>query len=188
MTKIAYDLDAGFDSLVATGFFLCARRVLTVRRFLTVCGSRFALKASGCILNPCGWEQGTKWDHIRVGSSPGGIKTAKQRPVLFSRFLRIRTPENDTSTAWRTLLAINPFLGARTNRSTTAVRNTKLCKLEKNENGSVVAIFLEPQIFAVSFLPVSVEGKHTTGEEDRSMWTCQGRHSILTSTPLCPAI
>ena len=56
------------------------RRLLTVRRFLTVDGSCFALTASGGScggINIClhiyGGEQGTKRNHIRVGSGPGEV-------------------------------------------------------------------------------------------------------------------
>ena len=58
--------------------FFCIRRFLPVRRFLD--RLRFALRAHGFrrllqrdyyISAPCGWEQGAKRDHIRVGSGLG---------------------------------------------------------------------------------------------------------------------
>ena len=37
-------------------------------------GLRRLLRRADYISAPCGWEQGAKWDQIRVGSGPGGSK------------------------------------------------------------------------------------------------------------------
>ena len=49
-------------------------------------GLRRLLRRAEYISAPCGWEQGAKWSHIRVGSGPDGIRRAKPGTVLFTRF------------------------------------------------------------------------------------------------------
>ena len=76
--------------------FFFILRFFTVRRFLTIYGSRFALTASGgscrgliLFLHLVGGSRvlngiTSGWDQVRMG--PDGIRRAKKGPVSFSRF------------------------------------------------------------------------------------------------------
>ena len=65
-------------------------------------GLRQLLRKANSICAPCGREQGAKWDHIGVGSGPGGIRRAKQGSVLFYRFETYsQKPENSTGVSRR---------------------------------------------------------------------------------------
>ena len=56
-------------------FFFWHSTILDRLRFaLRAHGLRRLLRRANFISAPCGWEQGVKWDHIRVGSGPGGIR------------------------------------------------------------------------------------------------------------------
>ena len=68
------DFDAGFNSRVATVFYFSHPMILDrstisdrLRFALRPHGLRRFLRRTGYIFAPCGWEQGAKWDHIRVG-------------------------------------------------------------------------------------------------------------------------
>ena len=63
---------------LAIGDFTNLRNFDRLRFALRAHGLRRLLRRANYISAPCGWEQGAKWDHIRVGSGLGGIRGANK--------------------------------------------------------------------------------------------------------------